>query len=107
MNSPQEQAAGQSGYGQMGYASQGSVPKTAKDHNPDCFTARLTQLIYGLNTALHCVGRIEERFFGAKPSSIEAGMNQSVDPPVTTQLEMLQAKVTELNQKLENLAGAV
>lgn len=87
----------------QGYSSSGPKP----ERNQESITGRMDQLIYGLNGALHTTQQIQNRIWGPTPEPIGNSIGQQVEPPANVQLDMLQAKITELQPMLEAILKAL
>lgn len=83
------------------------MPATSspKEANPDAFTNRLKQLLHGLNNATCQADEIGVKLWGPTPQSIENAANATSEPSVSVLLDMLQARASELQQRLQGIVA--
>lgn len=80
------------------YQSGAKQLKELSPRNPDSIPSRLEQAITGLNGSVALASSIREKLFGSVPEGVpDKSMNTVMEPNhVTYQLDILQARITEL-----------
>lgn len=79
-----------------------SPPKS----DPNTITARLSDMIYGLNNVHHLSQQISAKLWGPAPEPISS-VNQTPDPAVNVLLDILQGRILELQQNMEYINKAL